>query len=92
VAARAWLLLALFSSSAAAHPLDEIVQGAYLTLVPGEVRLELDITPGTEVAGALLRALDTHADQLANQHASLMLATGSRFPKPARFSNERAEA
>jgi hypothetical protein len=76
VAARAWLLLALFSSSAAAHPLDEIVQGAYLTLVPGEVRLELDITPGTEVAGALLRALDTHADQLVNQHAN----AGNRLP------------
>jgi hypothetical protein len=63
VAARAWLLLALLSGSAAAHPVDEVVQGAYLTLVPGEVRLELDITPGTQVAGALLIALDTHADQ-----------------------------
>jgi hypothetical protein len=60
---RAWLLLALLSGSAAAHPLDEVVQGAYLTLAPGEVRLELDMTPGTEVAGALLRALDTDADQ-----------------------------
>ena len=37
MAARAWLLLALLSGSAAAHPVDEVVQGAYLTLVPGEV-------------------------------------------------------
>jgi hypothetical protein len=63
VGRRAWLLLALFSSSAAAHPLDEVVQGAYLTLAPGEVRLELDITPGAQVAGALLRALDTNLDR-----------------------------
>lgn len=46
-----------------AHPLDEVMQGAYLTLAPGEVRLELDLTPGTKVAGALLKALDANADR-----------------------------
>ena len=59
----AWLLAALLVSPAAAHPQDEVVQGAYLTLAPGEVRVELDITPGPQVAEALLRALDAHADQ-----------------------------
>jgi hypothetical protein len=48
---------------AGAHPLDEVVQGAYLTLAPGEVRLELDLTFGSNVAGALLQALDDDADR-----------------------------
>ena len=57
------LLLVLVAYGAEAHRLDEVVQGAYLTLAPGEVRLELDVSPGMEVAGTLLRALDTDADR-----------------------------
>jgi hypothetical protein len=36
----------LRAASADAHPVDEVVQGAYLTIAANEVRLELDITPG----------------------------------------------
>ena len=43
------LLLALLGA-AEAHPVDEVVQGAYLTLTPAGVELELDITPGSAVA------------------------------------------
>ncbi|SMB78411.1 hypothetical protein [Deinococcus hopiensis] len=56
------LLLSLIWGSALAHPVDEVVQGAYLTLLPGKVQLELDITPGEKVAGTVLRSLDTNAD------------------------------
>ncbi len=58
----AWTLLALLPCLAEAHPVDEIVQGAYLTLAPGEVRLELDVTPGSKVAGTVLKSLDANAD------------------------------
>ena len=73
------MLLALLPRWAEAHPLDEVVQGAYLTLAPGEVRLELDLTPGIEVAGALLQALDADADRIiteaeAQGYAERMLA------------------
>ena len=57
------MLLVLPLRDAGAHPLDEVLQGAYLTLAPGEVRLELDLTPGANVAGALLQALDADADR-----------------------------
>lgn len=59
----AWLLPALIPTWAFAHPVDEVVQGAYLTLAPGQVRLELDLTPGTEVADAVLRAIDANGDR-----------------------------
>ena len=40
-----------------------MVQSAYLNLTPSVVALELDIAPGSQMAGALLRPLDTNADQ-----------------------------
>jgi len=56
------LCLALLSGGAGAHPVDEMVQGAYLTLTPGAVQLELDLTPGSKVAEPLINALDPNAD------------------------------
>ena len=57
------LLGGLLAGPVGAHPVDEIVQGAYLALAPGEVRLELDLTPGTEVAEAFLTSIDVNGDQ-----------------------------
>jgi hypothetical protein len=61
------MLLAMLPDCAEAHRLDEVVQGAYLTFAPGEVRLELDLTPGIKVAGALLQALDLDRDRTISQ-------------------------
>lgn len=57
------VLLASLLCVGQAHPVDEVVQGAYLTLAPGVVKLELDLTLGTQVAGAVLDTLDVNADQ-----------------------------
>lgn len=56
------VLPALVVGSALAHPVDEVVQGAYLTLAPGKVALELNVTPGAEVAGTVLKGLDPNGD------------------------------
>ena len=48
------MLLALLPRWAEAHPVDEVVQGAYLTLAPGEVRLELLLLGACELLGRLL--------------------------------------
>ena len=59
----AGLLLAGAAPNAAqAHPLDEVVQGSYLTLKPGQVALELDISPGPLVVDTVLRRLDGDGD------------------------------
>lgn len=57
------LLALLLGTAAQAHPLDEVVQGAYLSLSPGKVLLELDLSPGPLVAGKVLTALDANGDQ-----------------------------
>jgi hypothetical protein len=59
----AGLLLAFLPDWAEAHRLDGVVQGAYLTLAPEEVRLELDVSPGLKVAAAFLSALDTDVNR-----------------------------
>jgi hypothetical protein len=76
------ILLTLLPAEPRAHPLDEVLQGAYLTLAPGEVRLELDLTPGTNIADALLQALDANADRIisdaeAQRYARRVLAQSS---------------
>jgi hypothetical protein len=47
---------------ALAHPLDEVVQAAYVTLAPGEVQLDLEIQPGGLVAAGIARAVDANGD------------------------------
>jgi hypothetical protein len=79
----AWPLF-LVSGWATAHPVDEVVQGAYLTLAPGEVRLELDVTPGAEVADSLLRSLDADADHHITDAESQAFA--ERVLKQSTFS------
>jgi hypothetical protein len=59
------LTLAVAGPSAAmAAAVDEVAQGAELTLRPGEVRLQLDISPGALVAESVLRQLDADGDAL----------------------------
>jgi hypothetical protein len=45
-----------------AHPLDEVVQAAYVTLAPGEVQLDLEIQPGGLVAAGIARQVDANGD------------------------------
>lgn len=60
----ATLLSAILVTGAAfGHPVHEIVQNAYLTLSPGSVRLELELTAGPQVAPRILRALDSNGDR-----------------------------
>jgi hypothetical protein len=47
---------------ALAHPLDEVIQAAYVTVAPGEVQLELEIQPGSLIAAGVARAIDANGD------------------------------
>lgn len=59
-AAAALVLIAAFSlgSTVSAHRRDECLQAARLSVEPGRVDLELDLTPGTAVAGAIIADID----------------------------------
>jgi hypothetical protein len=53
---------ALTAFAVQAHPLDEVIQAAYVTLAPGEVQLDLEIQPGSLVAAGVARSMDANGD------------------------------
>jgi len=61
---RPFLLLALlaFPWALSAHQLDEYVQATLVVLEPGEIRLDLNLTPGVAVAQQVLTLMDRDHD------------------------------
>lgn len=57
------LVMSMAADAALAHPIHEVVQNAYLTLSPGTIGLELDLTAGPQVAGKVIRSLDMNGDR-----------------------------
>lgn len=51
-----------FQATAAAHALDEYVQAAQIALAPEEVRVELRLTPGVQVAALVFATVDVDGD------------------------------
>jgi hypothetical protein len=60
----AGLLLGLFAlpSTSLAHRLDEYLQATLVTIEPGEVRLQINLTPGVAVAEQVLDLIDRDRD------------------------------
>lgn len=58
------LLLALpaFPSTVFAHRLDEYLQATLVSIEPGEIRLEINLTPGVAIAGLVLALIDRDHD------------------------------
>jgi hypothetical protein len=61
------LLLPLF---ARAHRLDEYLQATLVTIEPGEVRLQINLTPGVEVADKVLALVDRNHDGVFSTNES----------------------
>jgi hypothetical protein len=60
------LLLGLLAlpSTIFAHRLDEYLQATLVTIEPGEIRLQINLTPGVAVAGQVLTQVDRDRDGL----------------------------
>ena len=61
----AWWVLATVvaaGSSASAHRLDECLQAARIAIEPGAITLEIDLTPGVDVAGTMVSDVDRDRD------------------------------
>jgi len=55
-------MAAVAVAGVSAHRLDEYLQAARLGIDPGAVRIELDLTPGITVAGAIIADIDRNRD------------------------------
>ena len=63
------LLLALlaFPSAVFAHRLDEYLQATLVVIEPGEVRLQINLTPGVDVAEQVLALIDCNRDSVISK-------------------------
>ena len=93
------LLLLVCAHSADAHRLDEILQTARISLEPGEVVVELDFTPGVEVAEQVQQAIDRDRDGHFSAQEAAAFATSmvenlqfevDGVPRPLRLDHYRA--
>ncbi len=60
-----WLLLLLWvalPSSVDAHVLDEYLQATLVDIEPGGIRLQINLTPGVEIADQVLVLMDSNRD------------------------------
>ena len=64
------LLLVLFALplTSSAHRLDEYLQATLVTIEPGTVRLQMNLTPGVAVAKRVLSHLDRDHDDAISAH------------------------
>jgi len=56
------LVLIVFASTAGAHVLDEYLQAMLVSIEPGEIRLQINLTIGVEVADKVLPSIDRDGD------------------------------
>ncbi len=56
------LALAAWPTTAQGHQLDEYLQATLVAIEPGDIRLLINLTPGTEVAAQVLAQIDRDGD------------------------------
>jgi hypothetical protein len=56
------VLVGAMAGGVSAHRRDELLQAARIDLTPAAVTIELDLTPGIDVAGEILAAIDRDGD------------------------------
>jgi hypothetical protein len=59
--------LGALPSAAFAHVLDEYLQATLVAIEPGEVRLQINLTPGVEVADKILTRIDRNRDGVVSK-------------------------
>jgi hypothetical protein len=62
-----WLLLAPVASPSAAHRLDEYLQAMLVVIEPSSIQLQINLTPGVEVADQVLARIDRDDDRVISK-------------------------
>jgi len=63
--------LLMWSSASLAHRLDEYLQATLVTIEPGEVKLQINLTPGVDVADQVLALIDRNHDGLISTNEAV---------------------
>lgn len=68
------MVISLTPAVTLAHPLDQFVLASYLTVMPDQIIVEVDMTPGALIAPQFLPTLDTNNDQQVSEAESQVYA------------------
>jgi hypothetical protein len=85
---RCLLLLLVFitlPSAVFAHRLDEYLQGTLVNIEPGEIRLEINLTPGVAVADQVLALIDRDRDGTISTNEAAHYAESLKHDLIVRF-------
>ena len=87
-----WLLvfLGLFSR-VHAHALDEYVHATLVEIQPGEIRFEINLTPGVAVVDQVLRLIDTDRDGVISTNESVAYAELLKRDLSVRLDDQNVE-
>jgi hypothetical protein len=90
---RLLLLLALlaFPSAVFAHRLDEYLQATLVAIAPGEIRLDINLTPGVTVAEQVLALIDRDHDGVISTNEAAAYAELLKRDLAVRLDGRSAE-
>jgi hypothetical protein len=72
-----WLLFVL-PSAGLAHQLDEYIQATLVAIEPGEIRLQMNLTPGVQVASQVLAVVDRDRNGVISTNEAVAYAEAVR--------------
>jgi hypothetical protein len=75
-----------------AHRLDEYLQATLVSIEPGEIRLQINLTPGVTVAQKVLSHLDLNRDGAISTNEAAAYATSFRKDLTLRLDGKKLEA
>ena len=80
-----------FPSATLAHRLDEYLQATLVTIEPGEVRLQINLTPGVAVAEQVLHLIDRNRDGVISTNEATAYAKLLRRDLTLRLDQRKVE-
>ncbi len=86
-----WLALLTSPIRAAAHQVDECLQAVLVAVEPGKIRLQMNLTPGTAVAGKMLDLIDRNHDGVISSNEAVTYAELLRRNLVARLDGRDLE-
>ncbi len=90
---RGWLILlglCGFSWSTFAHQLDEYLQATLVSIEPGEIRLEVNLTPGVAIADKVIGLIDRNQDGVVSTNEAAAYAESLRHDLAVRLDGKNA--
>src|SRR5690242_16903274 len=86
-----FLALLAFPSAVFAHRLDEYLQATLVTIEPGGVRLEINLSPGVAVAEKVLALMDSNHNGVISTNESAAYAELLKHELVARLDQRDVE-